>query len=181
MFCVVFSFMHIIHLPSTRFVLSSISSIPVTINDSRSFLTEHVIACPNYLYYTLSVSWLGKIAKSLFIFLFFYFILSWTYYTEGSTGRCHITSVTVTWQEVTLSHHMGSHDGSHDRHGKLVHRPCSSCISSIENLIGTLSSSLCQTLIKSSWLYSGSGVGSLTKWYLYNMCNMRIRHNRIVI
>ena len=40
------------------------------------------------------------------------------------------------------------HDGSHDRHGKVVHRPCSSCISSIENLMGTLSSSSCQMLIK---------------------------------
>jgi len=52
------------------------------------------------------------------------------------------------------SHHIMSHDRSHDRHGKVVHRLCSSCISSIENLTGTLSSSLCQTLIKSSWLNS---------------------------
>jgi len=55
-----------------------------------------------------------------------------------SHHRCH-TLVTVTWQEVTTSHHMMSHD----RYGKIVHRPCSSCISSIENLTGTLSSSLC--------------------------------------
>jgi len=27
---------------------------------------------------------------------------------------------------------MMSHDESHDRHGKIVHRPCSSCISSVE-------------------------------------------------
>ena len=40
------------------------------------------------------------------------------------------------------------HDGSHDRHGKVVHRPYSSCISSIENLMGTLLSSLCQLLNK---------------------------------
>ena len=33
---------------------------------------------------------------------------------------------------------------SHDRYGKIVHRPCSSCISSIENLIETLLSSSCQ-------------------------------------
>ena len=130
--------------------------------------------------YILVLLWLGKTAKSLFIFLFL-FLLSWIYYIEGSTGKCHVTSVTVTWQEVTAWHHMMSYDGLYDRHGKVVHRPCSSYISSIENLIGTLSSSLCQTLIKSSWLYSGSGVGSLTKWYLYNMYNMRIRHNRIVI
>ena len=73
-------------------------------------------------------------AKLLFIFLFFSFLLSWTYYTEGSAGKCHITSQ--------------SHDMSHDRHGKVVHRSCSSCISSVENLIGTLLSSLCQLLNK---------------------------------
>jgi len=43
-----------------------------------------------------------------------------------------------------MSHHMMSHD----RHGKIVHRPGSNCISSIENLTGTLSSSLCQLLNK---------------------------------
>jgi len=52
---------------------------------------------------------------------------------------------------ITESHSITSHDvtyGSHDRHGKVVHRPYSSYISSIENLIGTLLSSPCQTLIK---------------------------------
>jgi len=39
--------------------------------------------------------------------------------------------------------HMMSHDESHDRCGKIVHRPYSSYISSIENLTGTLSSSFC--------------------------------------
>ena len=33
---------------------------------------------------------------------------------------------------------------SHGNHGKIVHRPCSSCISSIGNLMGTPSSSPCQ-------------------------------------
>ena len=97
--------------------------------------------------YILVLLWLGKTAKSLFIFLFL-FLLSWIYYIEGSTGKCHVTSVTVTWQEVTAWHHMMSYDGLYDRHGKVVHRPCSSYISSIENLIGTLSSSLCQSLNK---------------------------------
>ena len=41
---------------------------------------------------------------------------------------------------VTVSHHMMSHD----RYGKTVHRLCSSCISSVENPIGTASSSSCQ-------------------------------------
>jgi len=33
---------------------------------------------------------------------------------------------------MTGSHSVTSHDESHDRHGKIVHRPCSSCISSVE-------------------------------------------------
>ena len=50
-----------------------------------------------------------------------------------------------------MSHHKcyTSHSvTSHDKCGKVVHRLCSSYISSIENLIGTLSSSLCQLLNK---------------------------------
>ena len=33
-----------------------------------------------------------------------------------------------------MSCHMMSHDGSHDRHGKVVHKPCSSCISSVQEI-----------------------------------------------
>jgi len=44
--------------------------------------------------------------------------------------------------------HSHSYMRSHDRHRKVVHRPYSSCISSIENLTGTLSSSFCQLLNK---------------------------------
>ena len=80
------------------------------------------------------MSWLGKMAKLLFIFLFFSFLLSWTYYTEGSAEKCYITSVTVTWQEVTMSCCVTSHDGSHDEYGKIMHRPYSSCISSIQEI-----------------------------------------------
>ena len=50
--------------------------------------------------------------------------------------------------QVSQSYHMMSHDRSHDRHGKVVHRLCSSYISSVENLMGTLSSSFCQLLNK---------------------------------
>ena len=35
-----------------------------------------------------------------------------------------------------MSHHMMSHDESHDKCGKVVHRPCSSCISSVEKSNG---------------------------------------------
>ena len=58
-------------------------------------------------------------------------------------GKCHVTSFTsyshMKWK-VTGSHHMISHDEC----GKVVHRPYSSCISSIENLMGTPLSSPCQ-------------------------------------
>ena len=102
-------------------------------------------------------------AKSFhFISFSFSFILDLLHRRECgkvSHHKCYI--VIVIWQEVTASHHMMSHDRSHDRHGKVVHRLCSSCISNIENLIGTLLSSPCQTLIKEqlalfqlrSWLF----------------------------
>ena len=35
---------------------------------------------------------------------------------------------------MTGCHSGMSHDGSYDEYGKVVHRPCSSCISSIENV-----------------------------------------------
>ena len=49
-----------------------------------------------------------------------------------------------------MSHHMmgKSHgyvtDKSHDECRKVVHRPCSSCISSVQKITETLSSSPCQ-------------------------------------
>jgi len=56
-----------------------------------------------------------------------------------------------------------------------THSHNSNCIHSVTNLIGTLSSSLCQTLIKSSWLYSGSKVGSLTKTFKKRIKNLEIK------
>jgi len=50
--------------------------------------------------------------------------------------------------------------------GDKEHSHNSNCIYSIVNLTGTLLSSLCQMLIKSSWLYSGSGVSLYHKWSL---------------
>ena len=79
---------------------------------------------------------LAKRLKLLFIFLLYFFsfsfILDLLYRRECRKVSCHKCHI------VTAAYHMTSHDGSHDRHGKEVHRPCSSCISSIENLIGTL-------------------------------------------
>jgi len=89
---------------------------------------------------------LAKIAKSLFIFLFFsflfLFILDLLHRRKCRKVSCHKCHT------VTASHHMMSHDESHDRHGKIVYRLYSSCISSVENLMRTLSSSLCQSLNK---------------------------------
>jgi len=45
-------------------------------------------------------------------------------------------------------HRVISHDESHDGCGKIVHRPCSSYISSIKNLIETLLSSSCQLRLR---------------------------------
>ena len=46
----------------------------------------------------------------------------------------------ITHQDVTVSRHMME---SHEC-GRVVHRPCSSCISSVQNPIGTPLSSPCQ-------------------------------------
>ena len=70
--------------------------------------------------------------KLLFIFLLYFFSFLGLTIQKG------------VWESVMSQ----SHDRSHDKHGKVVHRPCSSCISSIENLMGILSSFSCQMLIK---------------------------------
>jgi len=51
---------------------------------------------------------LAKMAKLLSIFLFFSFLflffLSWTYYTEGSVGKCYVTSVTQSHDRKSQCH-----------------------------------------------------------------------------
>jgi len=74
--------------------------------------------------------WLGKTAKSLFIFLFSFFFF-WTYYIRRSVRKYHITSVIVTWNKY---HSIMSHDQVTWGCRKIVHRPCSSCISSIPEI-----------------------------------------------
>jgi len=85
---------------------------------------------------------LAKQLSYYLYFLFFSFILDLLHrreYRKVSHHKCHTSH----------SHsHMMSHDGSHNKCRKVVHRPCSSCISNIENLTGTLLSSLCQLLNK---------------------------------
>jgi len=70
-----------------------------------------------------------NLAKWLSYYLYFF----WTSYTERSVEKCHIIEL-----------HSHSHRVmSHDKYGKVVHRLCSNCISSVENLMGTLLSSPC--------------------------------------
>jgi len=57
-------------------------------------------------------------------------------------GKCHITGV------AGISHMVISHDKSHDECGKVVYRPRSNCISSIQKVIGTLLSSPCQLRLR---------------------------------
>jgi len=87
-----------------------------------------------------------QIAKLLFYFIlfFFSFLFLFRLTTQGrSVGKYHITMlhITVTCQDITRSHHMMM---SHDKCGKVVYRPCSSCISSVQNQKRTLSSFPCQ-------------------------------------
>ena len=67
---------------------------------------------------------------------------------QKEVWRSVTSQVLHSHSHMTRSHSITSHDRSYDRHGKVVHRPCSSCISSVENLMRTLLSSPCQTLIK---------------------------------
>jgi len=60
------------------------------------------------------------LAKQLSHYLYFIFL----FFSLGLTMQKGV-------QESVTSHHMMSHDRSHDECGKVVHRPCSSCISSI--------------------------------------------------
>ena len=120
---------------------------------------SHPIGCPPLSYPALQklcspdvvasrhppsvMTWQKQLSHYLYFFSFsFLFILDLLHRRKCrkvSHHKCHT---------VTQSHHMMSHDESHDRHGKIVHRPCSNCISSVENLTRTLSSFLCQSLNK---------------------------------
>jgi len=79
-----------------------------------------------------------------FSFLLFYFILFYLELTiQEGVWESIISQVLHSCGHMTGSHSVMSHDGSHDKCGKVVHKPYSSCISSIENLIGTPLSSSC--------------------------------------
>jgi len=59
-------------------------------------------------------------------------------------GKYHATQLHKSQSYENRGHSVTSHDG----YGKTVHRPYSSCISSIENLMGTLLSSPCQLRLR---------------------------------
>ena len=70
--------------------------------------------------------------RSLFIFFFFFFSLRLTIYKKcGKVWHHKFHIVTVTWWDVTMSYHMIK---SHEECGKIVHRLCSSCISSVQEI-----------------------------------------------
>jgi len=52
--------------------------------------------------------------------------------------------VSYTHSHMTRGHSITSYDRSHDECGKVVHRPCSSCISSVQKITETSLSFLCQ-------------------------------------
>jgi len=92
----------------------------VTVGREQSNLIDNTTYC--YMYH----DWAKQLSHYLYFFSFFF---SFGLITQEGVQESVMS-------QVSLSHKM-SHDGC----GKTVHRPCSSYISSIENLMGTLSSS----------------------------------------
>ena len=94
-------------------------------------MTSFVFTCQIYKCYDL--------AKLLSHYLYFFSFSFWTYYIRiESVGKYHMTKITC--------HSHKTYDitrYSHDDHGKVVHRPCSSCISSVQKITGTSLSSSC--------------------------------------
>jgi len=64
---------------------------------------------------------LAKWLSHYLYFFFFFFSFGLTTHKKCGKVSCH--------KGVTVSHHMIK---SHEEHGKIVHRPCSSCISSVQ-------------------------------------------------
>ena len=82
------------------------------------------------------------LAKQLSYYLFFFSFLD-LLHKNRARKKYHMTKChRVTGLQVTVKwHHMTK---SHRNCGKVVYRPCSSCISSVGNLMETLSSPPCQ-------------------------------------
>ena len=93
------------------------------------------------------MTWQNGWVIILFYFILLYFtFLIWTYYTRKKCRKVSHDNVAY------HSHISGCHKVmSHDKCGKVVYRPCSSCISSVQNQIGALLSSPCQLRL-GEWL-----------------------------
>ena len=83
-------------------------------------------------------------AKSLFIFTFLLFF--WDLLHRKKCGK-----VSCYRYHRYHSHMVTSYDKSYDECGKVVHRPCSNCISSVQKVTGTPLSSPCQLRL-GGWL-----------------------------
>jgi len=84
------------------------------------------------------------------LFTLFYFSYLDLLYKEGvwESVIWQISYITVTYQDVIELCYMMV---LYDKCGKVVHRPCSSCISSVQNLMETPLSSSCQLRLE-VWL-----------------------------
>jgi len=98
----------------------------------------------------LTLSWLGKTAKLIFIFFSFRLLLRWSMgnimWQSQSHKRCNKSYITVMSHIVTShSHNMWQRSQLTDMRtvGNKMHSHDSNCIYSVANLTGTLSSSLC--------------------------------------
>ena len=108
------------------------------------------------------LSWLGKIAKSIFIFLFLSFrlLLRWSmgnimWQSQSHKAVTKVIEMVTSWSchtfiVISHSHRMWQRSQLMDIRtvGDKVHSHDSNCIYSVANLMETLSSSLCQTLNK---------------------------------
>jgi len=110
--------------------------------------------------------------KSLFFFSFPFFFFLDLQHKDGaweSIMWLSITRVTGLWVTVRWRHMTKSHEN----HRKKVHRPYSSCISSVGKLMGTPSSSPCQLRLGVDLSYyslrSYTDTKSLISWELLNI------------
>jgi len=97
-------------------------------------VVQYIVLEYTFIYYSSSLSsvhfysWCHDLAKQLSHYLFFFLF----FFSFG---------LTIHKKHGKVSHHMTK---LYEEHGKIVHRPCSSCISSVQEWMRTLSSSSCQ-------------------------------------
>ena len=140
-------------------------------NHSLEFFTttwlETIISQENFTIISGSImqylSWLGKMAKSLFIFLFLFFSfrlllrwnmrnIMWLVIDSQRYNRSHRMVISWSHHNEVTSHSYGIWQRSHLIDMRTVedkvHSHNSNCIYSVANLMRTLLSSSCQMLIK---------------------------------